>query len=89
MRGKAERASLAATTAVAACVVCFSCCVVLLALGFLWMTQSCAGTIKWLGFGERDIDKWIDELEKFAIRRFLVEVIGFIADGITLPRCMR
>ena len=53
------------------------------------MTQSCAGTIKWLGFGEWDINKRIDELEKFAIRRFVVEVIGFIADGITLPRCMR
>src|SRR5437899_7063485 len=75
----------AATPAVATSVADFSRHVVILALAFFRMPQGCAGAIEWLRISQRYIDNWIDELEKIAIRRLFVEIVGLVADGVTLP----
>src|SRR6516225_1762673 len=73
-----------ATAAVAASAVCFRGRVVIMPLGFFWMPQRSARAIERLRFLERNIANWIDELEEFSIRRFLIKVVCLIADGVTL-----
>ena len=49
------------------------------------MTQRRAGAIERLGFGQRHIDNRIDEIEELPIRRFPVEVVSLVANGVALP----
>src|SRR5262249_48458543 len=80
----AHEICLSATTAVpAAFVVCFGGQIVILTFAFLRMPQRRARTVEGLGLGEWYVNKRIDELEKVAIRRFLVEIIGLVASSVT------
>src|SRR5207249_2028746 len=74
----------AATAAIAAFVVWLRRCIVILALGFLRMPQHGARAIKRVRLGERYVRNRIDEFKELAIRRFLVEMVGLVANGVTL-----
>src|SRR5262249_51492339 len=74
----------AAVAAVAASVVRFARYAILLSLGFLRMPQLSARTIERFRLFERDIDNRVDKLEELAIWRLFVEIVGLIANCITL-----
>src|SRR5438552_3983435 len=48
------------------------------------MTHRRARTIERLRLIQWNIDNGIDEVEEIAIRRFVVEIVGLIANGVTL-----
>src|SRR5436190_11103712 len=46
------------------------------------MSQTSARAVEWLRVGQRYIDQRIDEFEKLTIRRFLVKIVGLVANGV-------
>ena len=48
------------------------------------MPQGSARTIKRPRFSQWYVDNRIDKFEKFPIRRFLVEIVSLVANGVTL-----
>src|SRR5215469_15764537 len=73
---------LAAASAIAPLTVGFRAGVVILAFGFLGMPQRSTRAIERLRFFERNIDNRIDELEEVTIWRFLVEIVGLVANRV-------
>lgn len=57
---------------------------VILTFGFLGMAQGGGGAVEGFCFFERDGDQRRDEGKVVAIRRFLVELVGLVADGVAL-----
>src|SRR5438105_84435 len=72
---------LAATAAVAA-LRCIRSGFVVVAFGFLRVTQRSSRAIERLGFLYRDRRERMDELEGAGIRRLAIDVISLVADGI-------
>ena len=75
----------AATAAITAFVISFCSRVVILALAFFGMPQRSSRAIERFRLIEGNLDKWVDELETRAIRRFFVEIVSLIANRVTLP----
>src|SRR5262245_23217835 len=73
-----------AASAVAAFAVCFCRRVVILPLGFLRMAQRSTRTVERFRLGEWNVGNRIDKLKELAIGRFFVEVVGLVANGVTL-----
>src|SRR5262249_13273874 len=73
-----------AASAVAAFAVCFCRRVVILPLGFLRMAQRSTRTVERFRLRQGNVGNRIDKLKEFTIGRFFVEVVGLVANGVTL-----
>src|SRR5215468_8591600 len=53
-----------------------------MALGFARVTTRGAGTVKGLGFAQRDILERLDKLKELAIRRLAIEIVSLVTNRV-------